>query len=112
MSHLDGEKDGSDLKSWAPLFLQDVEADPAKLVYVWVVDPRDEPDLTIIVMIKQQQSSLFYFWSSHRVIFGQKQLKLEHTSLKWTSLMIIAMMMMMISMILMMCDINLQFATL
>ena len=48
--NLDGEKDGSDLKSRAPLFLQDVEADPAKLVYVWVVDPRDEPDLTIIVM--------------------------------------------------------------
>ena len=48
--NLDGEKDGSDLKSRTPLFLQDVEADPAKLVYVWVVDPRDEPDLTIIVM--------------------------------------------------------------
>ena len=48
--NLDGEQDGSDLKSRTPLFLQDVEADPAKLVYVWVVDPRDEPDLTIIVM--------------------------------------------------------------
>ena len=48
--NLDGEQDGSDLKSRTPLFLQDVEADSAKLVYVWVVDPRDEPDLTIIVM--------------------------------------------------------------
>merc|ERR1740116_119215 len=63
---LDGEKDGSNLKSRTPLLLQDVQADSPKLVYVWVVDPRDEPD----------------FWSSHRVIFWQKQLQFEHTSLK------------------------------
>ena len=48
---LDGEKDGSNLKSRTPFLLQDVEADSAKLVYVWVVDPRYEPDL--IVIIKQ-----------------------------------------------------------
>ena len=43
-------EDGADRVRRRPLLLQDVEADPAKLVYVWVVDPRDEPDLTIIVM--------------------------------------------------------------
>ena len=48
---LDGEKDGSNLKSRTPFLLQDVEADSAKLVYVWVVDPCDEPDLRIIAMI-------------------------------------------------------------
>ena len=42
---LDGEEDGSNLKSRTPFFLQDVEADSAKLVYVWVVDPCYEPDL-------------------------------------------------------------------
>ena len=48
---LDGEKDGSNLKSRTPLLLQDVQADSPKLVNVWVVDPGDEPDLRIIVMI-------------------------------------------------------------
>jgi len=48
---LDGEKDGSNLKSRTPLLLQDVQADSPKLVYVWVVDPCDEPDLRIIVII-------------------------------------------------------------
>merc|ERR1719234_421909 len=50
---LDGEKDGSNLKSRTPLLLEDVQTDSPKLVYVWVVDPCNEPD----------------FWSSHRVIF-------------------------------------------
>ena len=43
--NLDGEEDGSNLKSGTPFFLQDVKADSAKLVYVWVVDPCYEPDL-------------------------------------------------------------------
>ena len=43
--NLNGEKDGSDLKSRAPLLLQNVEADSAELVNVRVVDPRDESDL-------------------------------------------------------------------
>ena len=49
--NLDGEKDGSNLKSRTPLLLQDVQADSPKLVYVWVVDPGDEPDLRIVVMV-------------------------------------------------------------
>ena len=68
--NLDGEEDGSDLKSRTPLFLQDVEADSAKLVYVWVIDPRYEPNLAMeismnIVMIIAK--FCFTFWSSNWV---------------------------------------------
>ena len=45
MSHLDGEKDGSDLKCWTPFLFEDVQADSSQLVDVWVVDPCDEPYL-------------------------------------------------------------------
>ncbi len=39
------EKDGSDLQRGTPLVLEDVQADAAQLVDVWVVDLREEPDL-------------------------------------------------------------------
>ena len=39
------EKDSSDLQRWAPLVLQDVQADAAQLVDVWVVDLCEKTDL-------------------------------------------------------------------
>ena len=42
---LDGEENSADLKSRAPLVLEDVQADPTQLVNVWVVNPGDEPHL-------------------------------------------------------------------
>ena len=43
--HLDGEQDGADLQGGAPLILEDIQADPAQLVDVRVVDAGDEADL-------------------------------------------------------------------
>ena len=45
MTHLNGEQNRPDLKSGAPLVLEDVETDPAQLVDIGVVDTRDEPHL-------------------------------------------------------------------
>ena len=45
MTHLNREQNRPDLKSGAPLVLEDVETDPAQLVDIGVVDTRDEPHL-------------------------------------------------------------------
>lgn len=42
---LDGEEDSADLKSWRPVAFEDVEADAAELVNVWVVDLGEETNL-------------------------------------------------------------------
>ena len=42
---LDGEEHRSDLESWWPLVLEDVEANSAEFVDVWVVDLSSEEDL-------------------------------------------------------------------
>ena len=39
------EEHRADLQGWAPLVLQNIEADTTKLVYVWVVDLCQEADL-------------------------------------------------------------------
>ena len=38
MSHLDGEKDGSDLKCWTPFLFEDVQADGSVCVDVRMVN--------------------------------------------------------------------------
>ena len=62
---LDGEEDGADLEGRRPPVFQHVEADPADLVDVGVVDLGKEPDLG----------------RSHRVLLGQKQLQVEDPAL-------------------------------
>ena len=50
VENLDGEENCADLKSRAPLVLEDVQADPTQLVNVWVVDPGDEPHLHKVML--------------------------------------------------------------
>ena len=62
--NLDGQQDRSDLEGWAPLVLQDVEADASKLVDVGVVDLRAEENLG---------------WS-HGVLLGEEELAVEEAA--------------------------------
>ena len=62
---LNGEEDRSDLESGGPLVLQDVEADSAKLVDVWVVDLGSEE----------------HFWWDHGILIGQEELAVEDAAL-------------------------------
>ena len=55
VENLNGEENCADLKSRAPLVLQDVQADPAQLVNVRVVDPGDEPHLHRSCFIDENQ---------------------------------------------------------
>lgn len=45
VENLDGEENCADLKSRAPLVLEDVQADATQFVNVRVVNPGDEPHL-------------------------------------------------------------------
>ena len=65
---LDGQEDGSDLKGWGPLVLENVQANSAKLVDVWVVDLGSEEDL----------------WWNHWVLIWQEELAIKETSLIWS----------------------------
>jgi hypothetical protein len=62
---LDGEQHRSDLKRWGPLVLDDVQADSAQLVDIWVVDLGDEKHL----------------WWHHWVLVWQEEFAVEKTSL-------------------------------
>jgi hypothetical protein len=64
---LDGEQHGSNLQSWRPLVLQDVQADSAELVDVGVVDLRSEEHL----------------WWDHWVLLWQEELAVKETALVW-----------------------------
>ena len=57
VENLDGEENCADLKSRAPLVLEDVQADPTQLVNVWVVDPGDEPHLHKVMLQNILKSS-------------------------------------------------------
>ena len=63
---LDREQHGSNLQSGRPLVLEDVEANAAKLVNVWMVNLCAEKNLG---------------WH-HRVLLGQEELAVEHAALK------------------------------
>ena len=65
---LDGQEDGSDLKGWGPLVLENVQANSAKLVDVWVVDLGSEENL----------------WWHHWILVWQEQLAVEDASLVWS----------------------------
>jgi len=62
---LDGEENRSDLKSWRPLVLQDIETDSTKLVDIWVIDLGSEKNL----------------WWDHWVFFWKEEFTIEDTAL-------------------------------
>ena len=64
---LDGEEHSLDLEGWGPLVLEDVKADTAELVDIWVVDLGSEENL----------------WCDHWVLLWQVKLELEHAALIW-----------------------------
>ena len=65
---LDGEKNGSNLKCWGPLVLENIQADSAKLVDIWVVDLGSEQDL----------------WWDHWVFVWQEKFTVKDSSLIWS----------------------------
>ena len=56
---LDGEENCADLKSRAPLVLEDVQADPTQLVNVRVVNPGDEPHLHNVILVNFEGELVF-----------------------------------------------------
>ncbi|KAI0564068.1 ubiquitin conjugating enzyme E2 [Gracilaria domingensis] len=60
---LDGEQDGSNLQGWAPLVLENVEADAAETIDVRVVDAGEKAN----------------FGRGHGVVFREEELELEAT---------------------------------
>lgn len=64
---LDREENRPDLESGRPLVLQDVQADSAELVDVWVVDLGSEENL----------------WWHHWVLLWQEELAVEETAFVW-----------------------------
>jgi len=64
---LNREKNGSDLKSWGPVALENIQADTAELVNIWMVYLGKESDL----------------WWCHRIVVWQKQFEIEYASFIW-----------------------------
>jgi len=64
---LDGQEDSSDLQGRGPVVLEHIQADPAQLVDVWMVDLGEEADLG----------------RDHGVVVRQEELELEDASLVW-----------------------------
>mmetsp|Transcript_26594 Transcript_26594/g.67606 ORF Transcript_26594/g.67606 Transcript_26594/m.67606 type:complete len:200 (-) Transcript_26594:41-640(-) len=61
---LNGEQHRAHLQGWAPLVLQDIQANAPKLVNVGVIHLRKKADL----------------WWRHRVLLGQEELEFEDTT--------------------------------
>ena len=65
---LDWEQDSSDLESWGPFVLQDIEADSSKLIDIWVVDFGSEKNL----------------WGNHWILVWKEEFTGEQSSLVWS----------------------------
>jgi hypothetical protein len=65
---LNRKQDRSNLQGRRPLVLEDIEANSAELVDVWMIDPGSEEDL----------------WWDHWILFWQEELAVENTALIWS----------------------------